>query len=167
MSRFTNDMNQVAGGLDTLLGKLIREPLKMLACLGLAAWISWRLLLISLLIVPVAGFAIRWLAKSLKRANRRAMEEMASIYTTLEETFRSIKIVKAFTNERQERNRFHKNSKRYMRKAMKIAAYDSLVHPITEVMGIVSVCIVILAGLWLVLCHQTTIVGHPTQRSAH
>ena len=159
LSRFTNDLNQVAYGLDTLFGKLIREPLKMLACLGMAAWISWRLLLISVLIVPVAGYAIRWLAKSLKRANRKAMEEMASIYVTLEETFRNIKIVKAFTNERQERKRFHKNSKGYMGKAIKIAAYDSLVHPITEVLGMVPFCIVILAGLWLVLCHQTTLLG--------
>ena len=37
MSRFTNDMNQVAFGLDSLFGKLVREPLKMIACLVLAA----------------------------------------------------------------------------------------------------------------------------------
>ena len=43
----------------------------------------------------------------LKRANRRAMEEMAQLYNVLEETFRGIKIVKAFTNEPQERQRFH------------------------------------------------------------
>ena len=72
----------------------------MVACLAVAAWISWRLLLLSLVIAPLAGLAIRWLAKTLKRANRRAMEEMAQLYNTLEETFRGIKIVKAFTNER-------------------------------------------------------------------
>ena len=72
----------------------------MAACLIGAAWISWKLLIVSMLIAPVAGYAVRWLAKSLKRANRKAMEEMATIYTTLEETFRNIKIVKAFTNER-------------------------------------------------------------------
>ena len=37
MSRFTNDMNQVAAGLDSLFGKLVREPLKMVACLVGAA----------------------------------------------------------------------------------------------------------------------------------
>jgi ATP-binding cassette, subfamily B, bacterial MsbA len=106
MSRFTNDVNQVAKGLDSLFGKLIREPLKMFACLAGAAYFSWRLLLLTLFITPVAAFSIQWLAKMLKRANRRAMEEMAGIYTTLEETFRSIKIVKAFTTESQERKRF-------------------------------------------------------------
>ena len=82
----------------------------------------------------------------LKRANRRAMEEMAVIYTTLEETFRSIKIVKAFTNEQQERKRFHDNNKSYYQKAMRIAGYDSLTHPMTEVLGIVAISLAMLAG---------------------
>jgi ATP-binding cassette subfamily B protein/subfamily B ATP-binding cassette protein MsbA len=159
LSRFTNDMNQVAAGLETLFGKSILEPLKMAACLIGAAWISWQLLLVSMLIMPLAGYAVRWLAKSLKRANRRAMEEMAVIYTTLEETFRNIKIVKAFTNERQERRRYHKNSKNYFKKALKIAGYDALVHPITEVLGIVAFCIVMLAGAWLVLSQETHFLG--------
>ena len=135
MSRFTNDMSQVAGGVDSLFGKMVREPLKMFACLAVAAIISWRLLLLTMIVTPVAAYMIRWLAKMLKRANRRAMEEMAIIYTTLEETFRSIKIVKAFTNEPQERKRFHGNNKRYYHKAMRIAGYDSLTHPMTEVLG--------------------------------
>ncbi len=159
LSRFTNDMNQVSAGLETLFGKSIVEPLKMAACLIGAAWVSWKLLFISMLIMPLAGYAVRWLAKSLKRANRRAMEEMAAIYTTLEETFRNIKIVKAFTNERQERHRYHKNSKNYFKKSMKIARYDALVHPITEVLGIVAFCLVMLAGAWLVFTQNTHLLG--------
>ncbi|MGW8257694.1 MAG: ABC transporter ATP-binding protein [Thermoguttaceae bacterium] len=159
LSRFTNDLNKVATGMETLFGKLVREPLKMVACLIGAAWISWRLLLLSLVIAPVAAYAVRWLAKTLKRANRKAMEEMAVIYTTLEETFRNIKIVKAFTNERQERRHFHNNSKNYLKKAMKIAGYDSLSHPITEVLGLVAFCLVMLAGARLVLSHGTHLFG--------
>ncbi|MGA2798207.1 MAG: ABC transporter ATP-binding protein [Thermoguttaceae bacterium] len=159
LSRFTNDMNQVSSGVETLFGKSIVEPLKMAACLIGAAWISWKLLIVSMLIAPVAGYTVRWLARSLKRANRRAMEEMATIYTTLEETFRNIKIVKAFTNERQERRRYHKNSKNYFKKAMKIAGYDALVHPITEVLGMVTFCIVMLAGAWLVFTQNTHLLG--------
>ena len=71
MSRFTNDMQNVASGVESLFGRLICEPLKMVSCLVVAAWISWRLLVLSLVIAPLAGLAIRWLAKTLKRANRR------------------------------------------------------------------------------------------------
>ena len=142
--------------MDSLFGKLIREPLKMFACLAGAAFICWRLLLLTLIVTPVAAFSIRWLAKMLKRANRRAMEEMAVIYTTLEETFRSIKIVKAFTNEPQERKRFHDNNKRYYHKAMRIARYDSLSHPMTEVLGIATISLVMIAGGWLIFSRETT-----------
>ena len=56
MSRFTYDMESLLGGLNELLGKLVREPLKMLSCLVGAALVSWRLLLFSLIVAPVAAF---------------------------------------------------------------------------------------------------------------
>ena len=99
MSRFTGDTSNVGNGLETVFGKLIVEPLKMIACLVGAALVCWRLLLLSLIVAPAAALAIRWLSKMLKRANRRAMEQMVQIFNVLEETFRGIKIVKAFTNE--------------------------------------------------------------------
>ncbi len=159
MSRFTHDMEQVANGLVVVFGKLVREPLKMTACLIGAGLICWRLLLLSLVFAPLAAFLIRWLAKMLKRANRRAMEDMAQIYSTLEETLRGIKVVKAFTNEPQERKRFHNHSKQYYKKAMRIARYDSLTRPMSEVMGIVAICLALLAGAWLVLSQETHLLG--------
>jgi ATP-binding cassette subfamily B protein/subfamily B ATP-binding cassette protein MsbA len=161
MSRFTHDTANVGNGLETVFGKLVLEPLKMIACLVGAALVCWRLLLLSLIIAPPAALAIRWLSKMLKRANRRAMEQMVQIFNVLEETFRGIKIVKAFTNERYERKRFHLRSKEYFRKSMKIARYDSLSHPITEFMGILTVCLALLAGTWLVLKGETRLLGIP------
>ncbi len=159
LSRFTNDMRNVTDGLVALFGKMIREPLKMAACLIGAGLICWRLLLLSVVVAPVAGLLIHWLAKSLKRANRRAMEEMAQMYTTLEETLRGIKIVKAFTNERQERRRFHRSAKGYYRRAMRIARYDALAHPMTELTGILVISLALLAGARLVLSGETHLLG--------
>ncbi|MBN2578672.1 MAG: ABC transporter ATP-binding protein [Pirellulales bacterium] len=161
LSRFTNDMNQVASGLETLFGKMVREPLKMIACLVAAACISWRLLLLSMVVAPVAAWLIRRLAQVLRRANRRGMEEMAGIYATLEETFGNVKIVKAFTNERQARRRFHHNSKNFLKKAMKIAGFDALIHPVTEATGVLAITLAILAGVWLMLSKQTHLLGIP------
>ena len=159
MSRFTHDTNALVAGLNVMFGKMIREPLKMAACLVGAAIICWRLLILSLVIAPVAALAIRWLAKTLKRANRRAMEEMALLFATLEEAFRGIKVVKAFTMEPRERKRFHANSKEYYRKSMKIARYDSLAHPITEMLGIVTIGLAMLFGAYLVLTGETELLG--------
>lgn len=159
MSRFTHDMESLAAGLEALLGKLVREPLKMAACLIGAGVICWRLLIFSLILAPLAGLLIRWLAKMLRRANRRAMEEMAQLYGTLEEAFRSIKVVKSFTMEHQERRRFHARSKAYYRRMMRIVRYDSLVHPLTEILGIGTICLAVMAGAHLVLNGHTHLLG--------
>ena len=159
MSRFTFDLENVADGLNSLFGKAVREPLKMLACFIGAAMICWRLLVLSMIIVPLAVFLIDRLARVLKKANRKAMEEMSQIYSTLEETFQGIKVVKAFTMERAERRRFHRNSKRYFLKTMRIARYDSLTRPMTELMGILGVCLAIAAGAYLVLADETHLLG--------
>ena len=161
MSRFTHDTANIGNGVETVFGKLIREPLKMIACLVGAAWVCWRLLLLSLVVAPLAALSIRWLSKMLKRANRRAMEQMVQIFNVLEETFRGIKIVKAFTSEPYERKRFHLRARNTIRKSMKIARYDSLSHPITEIMGILTVCLALLAGAWLVLKGETHLLGIP------
>lgn len=161
MSRFTHDIQCVYGGVVILSGKLVREPLKMAACLIGAAIISWPLLLVSLLVVPPAAWAVRQLGRSLKRANRRAMEEMSLLYGTLEEAFRSIRAVKAFTMEPHERRRFREISRRYLRRGLKIAWYDALTNPLTEVLGIGIISLAMMAGAYLVLREQTTLFGIP------
>ena len=159
MSRFTHDTENVSGGLNVLFGKLVREPLKGAACLIGAAFICWRLLILSLVIVPLAALVIGWLAKMLKRANRRAMEGMAQLYSTLEETFRAIKVVKAFTMEREERRRFLADNKKYYKKSMRITRYDSLSHPLTEILGILTISLAMMAGAYLALEGETHLLG--------
>jgi ATP-binding cassette subfamily B protein/subfamily B ATP-binding cassette protein MsbA len=161
MARFTADMDSLHGGIQTLMGRAVREPLKMLACFIGAAVVSWRLLLVSMLVIPVLVYLISRLAASLKRANRRAMEEITRLYSILGETLTNIKIVKAFTGERQERRRFHRNSKEIYRRAMKISRYDALVHPLTEMMGVTAISLGILTGAYLVLTQQTALFGIP------
>jgi ATP-binding cassette, subfamily B, bacterial MsbA len=159
MSRFTYDMQNLTQGLVILFGKVVREPLKGIACLVGAAFICWRLLLLTLIVAPVAGLLIHLLSRTLKRANRKAMEGMAVLYSSLEETFRGIKVVKAFAREPFERWRFHIHSKAFYRKSMRIARYDSLVRPTTEVMGILTISIAILVGAYLVLNAKTHLLG--------
>jgi ATP-binding cassette subfamily B protein/subfamily B ATP-binding cassette protein MsbA len=161
MTRFTSDLHYVTVGVQTLFGQAVREPLKALACLAGAAWISWRLLLITMLVLPLGGYLIHRLSKLLKRANRRALEELSGIYDTLSETFNGMKLIKAFTMEAHERGRFHQSAKQYYRKSMKIARYDALVSPVTELMGMGMIILAILAGGYLAINHQTHLLGIP------
>jgi ATP-binding cassette subfamily B protein/subfamily B ATP-binding cassette protein MsbA len=159
LNRFAGDVQTAAMGAQNVYGMVIREPMKMIGCLAVAAWVSWQLLLITLISAPLAGYAIGWLAKALKRANRKAIENMTSVYERLDETFSGVKVIKAFTQESRERSRFHRTSKQFYKRSMRIALYDSLVAPTTEMAGIGIVIAAALCGGYLVLNHQTHLFG--------
>lgn len=161
MSRFTNDMTSLTNGLNLLYGKLVREPIKMVVCLIAAAWISWQLLLLTMLLAPPAAFSIRWLARSIKRVVRRGMEEMAVMYGRFEETFRSIRVVKAFAREGWERTKFRRTNRTYYEKAMKIAKYEALTNPLTELFGMLMISVAILVGAYLMMNNRTQFWGIP------
>ncbi len=159
MSRFTFDMDCLASGLKFLTQVGTREPLKMLACFAGAALICWRLLLFSLIVVPLGVWAIARLSKLLKRANRRAMEGMSRLYGVLKESLGGIAVVKAFTMERHERRRFHDVNKDYYLRTMRIARYDALTSPVTELIGISTISVTILVGAYLGLSGETHVLG--------
>ena len=154
MNRCTTDLASVGAGIQAIFGSAIREPLKMFACFVGAASISWRLLLLTVIILPLAIVAITWLSKAIKRANRRALEELSSIYETLTETLSGIQLIKAFTMESSERARFNGSAKTLYLRQLKIAVYGSLVNPVTEVVGVGMVVLAALAGGFLVLNQQ-------------
>ena len=159
LSRFNTDINFLTSGVRNLFGSAVREPLKMVACLVGASLISWRLLLFSLLLAPVIGFSVRKLASSIKRANRRVMEEIQQLYGVLSETFNGIQTVQAYTLEQRERKRFRYVSKQCLEKSMTISFYSALTKPITETMGIVMISLALLAGAYLALNGETHLFG--------
>lgn len=165
LSRFTYDMECLNGGLRFLLQVGTREPLKMLACFAGAAFICWRLLLFSLIIVPLGVLAMGWLSRLLKQANRKALEGMSQLYSVLEESFQGLPVVKAYTMEGYERARFHHTAKEFALMSMRTARYQSLTSPVTEFVGISTVGITLLAGAYLVLSEETSLLGiHVTDR---
>ena len=161
MSRIMSEVNSLSVGLTVFYGKLIREPIKMITCLVGAALISWQLLLLTLILVPGAIFFIRWLARSLKRVVRRSLEQGVLLFGRLEESIRSIRIVKAFTKERHEFGKFRQTNLWLYRLQMKTAKYDSLTNPLTEVFGVLMICIAALAGSYLVMNQRMDILGIP------
>lgn len=159
MVHLSSNMMMVSGGLQMFYGKSIREPLKMVTCLIAAAFISLPLLLISLIVVPAGAFLIHSVAHRMKNATKKEIAGMAEVYQTLIETFSSLKTVRIFNRERNERHRFKKNAGVLYRMAIRISLYDSLLRPITEVLGIISIALSVLAGSYLVLYQQTELFG--------
>ena len=106
MARFTNDIEMLGTGTKTLFGKVVAEPLRAVACVVVACWISWQLTVMFLVLVPVGLYVLTSVGRMMKRATRRQLERMSAIYKILQETFLNIRMVKAFTRESTERRRF-------------------------------------------------------------
>ncbi|MDR3636579.1 MAG: ABC transporter ATP-binding protein [Isosphaeraceae bacterium] len=151
ISRFTNDMDSVGQGLNTLFSKVIREPMRITSCLSIAVWLNWRLTLLALILVPVSAMTAKRAGQIMKRAVRRSLESMSNIYKILQETFQGIVVVKAFTSERRERRRFFLETKSLYKKSVKVAKIDALSDPVLEMLALSTVSIALLAGSYLVL----------------
>lgn len=164
-SRFLGDTGTMAGGFGIIFGSMIREPIKLVVCLFVAAWISWQLLLVTMIVLPVAFVSVRWIAKSLRRISLASMKEMVRVFGRLDETINSIRIIKAFTQERHERAKFRQINKKVYRWAMKGAKYDALTQPLTEVLGITMMALALLVGVYLLLTQRTEIFGVPMMSS--
>jgi ATP-binding cassette subfamily B protein/subfamily B ATP-binding cassette protein MsbA len=159
LARFTNDMESLGSALKTLFGRVIAEPLKMLSCIVFACCISWRLTLLFLVLVPVAGIFMSKVGTYMKRASRRVLESMSSLYKILQETFLGIRIVKAFTMERYERRRFFLGAKDYYRKGMCVVRLDAMSDPIMELLAVAAMAVALLVGTYLVLTEETHLFG--------
>ena len=159
MTHLSHNMSMVGGGIKIFYGKCLREPLKMIFCLAVAAYISLPLLLLSLLIVPVGGFVVRSISRRMKRSTQNEIAGMAAVFQTLIETFSAIKTVRIFNREKTERRRFKKNANTLYKMSLRISLYDSLLRPVTEVLGIISIALSILAGAYLVLNRETMLFG--------
>jgi len=158
LARFTNDMESLHQGLMTIMGRVIREPLRIFSCLGAALWLNWRLTCLALILVPVSAFCTHRAGKIMKRAVRRSLESMSNIYKILQESLQGIKVVKAFTMERYERRRFFLETKSLYKKSVKVAMIDAMSDPVLEMLALTTVSIALLSGSYLVL-YQTTAIN--------
>ena len=159
LSHFTHDMECLALGVKTIFGRALREPLKIAACLIGAAWISWQLLMFSLVVTPLAIVVIHRMARFVKRASRRSMEEMSRMFERLSETLSHIRLVKAFTREKYERRRFHGSAKDYLRRTMQVAFFDAVNRPCNELMGMAVIGLSLITGGYMVLNQETHFLG--------
>ncbi|MCM2375032.1 ABC transporter ATP-binding protein [Aporhodopirellula aestuarii] len=158
-SRLTNDVAHVGMGLSTLIGRLVREPLKMLVCLAGAVAVCPRLLLLVMVVTPIVAFVTQRLSRAIRRASRRVMEEMSGLYGMLNDAFNGIRVVKSFNTQSRERARFRSHVDAYFRRSMKVAFYNTMARGTSELLGLTMVGMAIIAGGYLAINQETHLLG--------
>jgi ATP-binding cassette subfamily B protein/subfamily B ATP-binding cassette protein MsbA len=158
-SQITHATEMLGHGVMCFYGGAVTEPLKIIVCLAGAWFISWRLLLCSLLIAPVVTLLVIWLNKKIKSVARSSLDRSLGFHHVILESLNNLLTVQAYTMESHERERFRLSTQAMMRNSMWASFYNALAGPITEVFGIGMVCTAILAGAYLVIHRETHVWG--------
>ena len=159
MAQVTSTADMLAGGITSVYGGAVTEPLKILACLGCALMVSWRLTLACLMLAPIVGFLMVWLNRRMRSISKGILARSKGFHHVLLEALNNVLTVQAYTMEDFERRRFRDCTGEMMRIGMWHSFYHALANPITEILGIGMVATSIAVGAWLVINQETRIFG--------
>lgn len=163
MARVLGDINEMQNSFFILLELIVREPLTILFSLIVMFSISWKLSVFVLLFIPISGFLISSIGKKLKRQSLRAQQESGHLISTVEETLTGLKIVKSYNAENAFKKRFVDSADRILSLVNKIGLKNNLAGPLSEVLGIITIAILLWYGGKLVLIEKaiegTTFIG--------
>ncbi|MCU0711873.1 MAG: ABC transporter ATP-binding protein/permease [Pirellula sp.] len=159
LAALTSGTDGLAMGLVALFGVAIREPLRVLSCLILACFISWRLLFLSIVLAPALVAIIIFFNKKIRSIAGSILGRNAGFHEIILESLNNIFTVQAYTMEHKEKEKFTDCTKQMQRLSLKMIFYNGLSKPFTELVGIGMVAITVCAGSYLVVNQQTHILG--------
>jgi len=142
MSRISNDIGAVEGGIMGSLVDVINSPFMILSSLITLFILSPKLTLFSLLVFPVMGWLISWVGKSLKRQATAAQEELGSLFSLVDETLKSSKVIKIFNADRILRRRFVSTTGNWQKYAIGMSRRREMASPMSEFLGSVTILII-------------------------
>jgi subfamily B ATP-binding cassette protein MsbA len=106
LSRMSNDITVIENALVTIPVALLRQSITLLGAMTIILYLNWKLTGLILLILPPLMIFARVFGRRLKMFSAKLQDELAQAVVVLEEVISSIKIVKSFTREPYERDRF-------------------------------------------------------------
>jgi len=151
ISRMTNDLMEVEFSVIGALEILFKSPIMVTISLITLFVISWKLTLFALIFLPVSGFLISRIAKSLKNAAKRGKSRLGDLISVIEETLGGLKVIKAFNGEAQFKSRFDEVNESYFRLMRKLYKREYLSSPMSEFISLSVIAILLYVGGKLVL----------------
>ena len=140
-----HDVTMLNNSIGTTFQKIIVEPINIIAFTILLFIISWKLMLIALLIIPISQLVIQYIGQSIRRKARRNTKQIGGILSIITENLSSTRIVKAFAMEDHEIDKFNNESWKYFGLLFRSAKLRLTSSPIIETIG-VSMAVLL---LWL------------------
>ncbi|MFT3826816.1 MAG: ABC transporter ATP-binding protein [Chitinophagaceae bacterium] len=166
ISRMSNDANEVEWSVMATLEGLIREPMTILVILTGLVMLSPTLSLFLLVLLPLTGFIIGRVSRSLKKQSNVAQEKMGILMSILDETLGGLRVIKAFNAEKLLQSKFLGTNSALNHIRNKMNFRRDLASPMSEFLGVIVLCCVLWFGGQLVLGGTDLIGGKALQSDA-
>ncbi|MCI7377481.1 MAG: ABC transporter ATP-binding protein/permease [Bacteroidales bacterium] len=151
MARITTDIQEIEVSIISYLDVFIKSPLTILAYFAYMVGVSWKLTLFVLVLLPIAGFIIGNIGKSLKKDSRDGQNRFAGMLATIEETIGGLRIIKAFNAINYSSEKFDEENEKYTRVIKHVNRKRDLSSPMSEFLSSIIISIVLWFGSTLIL----------------
>lgn len=155
MSRMSNDVGEVEGSILGSLVDLVNSPFMLISTLVTLFYLSPELTLFTLLVLPVMGTMIALVGKSLKKDAHEAQNEMGTLFSIVDETLKSSKIIKIFNADKLLENRFTNSINRWLDASVRAGKKRELASPMSEFLGSITFLIITWYGGQQILVDKT------------
>lgn len=155
ISRLSGDVDEVKNSVLSILEMIVREPLTIIFSLATMLFISPKLTLFVFLFLPISGFLISRVGKSLKRGSLKVQQEQGVFLSILEETMGGLRIIKAFHAENLFQKKFEDSNQRFYKYSNSVLNRQNLASPLSELLGIMTIGVLLVYGGYLVFVDQT------------
>jgi len=151
ISRMTNDINEIEFGVMGTLEGLIKDPINILFILFSLVFLSPQLSLFLLIFLPVTGFIIGRISRSLRKQSNAIAVKYGESMSILDETLSGLRVIKAFNAERLLQKSFHKTNDELFHVKNKVTWRRDLASPLSEFLGVLALCGILWFGGSMIL----------------
>ena len=155
MARMLGDVNEVQNSFFMVLELIVKEPLTIVFAIIAMMRISLELTLFVFIFIPISGFIISKIGKSLKSKSQNAQKENGFLISIVEESLGGLKVVKSYNSEGYFKTIFNDSIDRLLRLNNSIGKKNNLASPMSEFMGILTIAVLLWYGGNLVLIDKT------------
>ena len=151
LSRMSNDLADVEWSVVSSLQMLVKDPINVLVFGVTLIFVSPKMVLFAVLVLPVTMWLIGKIGKSLKRNSAKGQSKLGDVFSILEETVSGIRVIKSFGSESRMRERFAQSNEEYTNRMRKVVYRRELGSPLVEILGTVVLAGVLIFGSSLVI----------------
>jgi len=151
ISRMANDLTDLEWSVVSTLQSLVKDPINVLVFSATLLYVSWRLFVLFLIVLPLGVWLIAKIGKSLKRNSQQGQNRLGNLFSWLEESLAGLRAIKAFGQEEQREERFRDMNNQYSRSMDRVVRRRELSSPLSEILGTMALVIILIVGGWQVI----------------